>query len=287
MAAKRGMGRGLSAILPDPVVGEAELRQLPVAAIKPNPDQPRRRFDPDSISRLASSLEEAGVIQPLVVRPLDAGLYELVVGERRWRAAQEAGLESVPALVRQSADAEVLQTALIENVSREDLNPIDEARALAALVDDLGVSKQDVGRRVGRSRAAVSNLIRLLDLPDDVLDLIETEELSEGHGRAILGARGNDIRRRLGSRAVEGGWSVRETERQARQTLTGPATVAAGPTADEQEALERVAEELESALGRDVVVRSARSGIKAELRFEDVDEAIALARTLAPRRRGT
>jgi len=281
------MGRGLSAILPESVVGEAELRQLPVAAIKPNPDQPRRRFDPESISRLASSLEEAGVIQPVVVRPLDSGLYELVVGERRWRAAQEAGLETVPALVRQSADAEVLQTALIENVSREDLNPIDEARALAALVDDLGVSKQDVGRRVGRSRSAVSNLIRLLDLPDDVLDLIEADELSEGHGRAILGARGNDIRRRLARRAVEGGWSVRETERQARQTVTGPSAVAAGPTADEQEALERVAEELESALGRDVVVRPARSGIKAELRFEDVDEAVALARTLASRRRST
>ena len=281
-ATKRGMGRGLAAILPEPPAGETELRQLEVGLIAPNPNQPRKRFDPESISQLAQSVAEAGVIQPVVVRPLPDGRYELVVGERRWRAAQEAGLERVPALVRDSADAELLQTALIENVSRENLNPVEEARALAALVEDLGVSKQDVARRVGRSRAAVSNLIRLLDLPDEVLDLLEAGELTEGHGRAILGAAGNDVRRRLGARAAELGWSVRETERAVRgPETTAPKRVAI--SADEAAALEQVADELESALGRDVKVRSARRGIKAELQFKDMDEAIALAERLRGR----
>lgn len=281
-ATKRGMGRGLAAILPEPTAGETELRQLEVGLITPNPNQPRKRFDAGSISQLAQSVAEAGVIQPVVVRPLTDGRYELIVGERRWRAAQEAGLERVPALVRDSADAELLQTALIENVSRENLNPVEEARALAALVEDLGVSKQDLARRVGRSRAAVSNLIRLLDLPDDVLDLLEAGELTEGHGRAILGATGNDVRRRLGARAAELGWSVRETERAVRGPETAaPKRVTIG--ADEAAALEQVADELESALGRDVKVRLARRGIKAELQFEDMDEAIALAERLRGR----
>ncbi|MGI9556745.1 MAG: ParB/RepB/Spo0J family partition protein [Solirubrobacterales bacterium] len=282
--AKRGMGRGLAAILPEPAgVAQAGLRHLPVEAIRPNPGQPRRRFDPDSISRLAASLAEAGVIQPLVVRPLDTepGLYELIGGERRWRAAQEAGLDTVPTLVRDSPDAaELLQTALIENVSREDLNPIDEARALATLVEDLGVSKQEVGRRVGRSRSAVSNLIRLLDLPDDVLDLIEARELTEGHGRAILTVRGHEARSRLAVRAVEGGWSVRETERHVGGPANGSAGKRAALDADEEAALERVGDAFESALGRDISVRPARGGVRVELTFEDVDEALELAKRL-------
>ncbi len=280
---KRGMGRGLAAILPEPVGTGSELRDLPLEQITPNPDQPRKRFDPESISQLATSVAEAGVIQPVVVRPLEDGRYELIVGERRWLAAQEADLETVPALVRDSADAELLQTALIENVSRENLNPIDEARALATLVEDLGVSKQDIARRVGRSRAAVSNLIRLLDLPDEVLALLETGALSEGHGRAILGARGNDVRRRLGARAAEQGWSVRETERQARWPAKRGPPKGGGVGADQAAALDRVSEELESVLGRDVAVRSARRGIKVELQFDDVDEAIELARRLRSR----
>lgn len=275
------MGRGLAAILPDPPNGDLELRQLPVAAIKPNPDQPRRRFDPKSISQLAASLAEAGVIQPLVVRRLDDDDYELIVGERRWRAAQEAGLDTVPALVRDAPDAaELLQTALIENVAREDLNPVDEARALATLVEDLGVSKQEIGRRVGRSRSAVSNLIRLLELPDETLDLIESRELSEGHGRAILGARGNDARRRLATRAVEQGWSVRETERHVRWPADRRPATGKELDADLAAALERLGDAFEAALGRDVAVRPGRQGVRVELRFEDVDEALELAKRL-------
>src|SRR3954471_2318254 len=191
------MGRGLAAIIPEVSAEAPELRDLPLDLIRPNPAQPRTRFDPASISSLAASIADAGMVQPLIVRPLGDGRYELIAGERRWRAAREAGVQTAPAIVRNEEEAERLQTALIENMAREDLNPVDEARACAALVEDLGLSKEALARRLGRSRSAISNLIRLLDLPDEVLELLAAGDLSEGHGRALLMARGNDARRRL------------------------------------------------------------------------------------------
>jgi ParB family chromosome partitioning protein len=177
----KGMGRGLAAILPQPGdVGEPRLRDIPLAMIRPSADQPRRRFDPESIRALAASIAEAGMIQPVIVRPLPDGRYELIAGERRWRAAREAQLETVPALVRDEEGLRQLQIALIENVAREDLNPVDEARACATLLDDLGVSKEELARRLGRSRPALSNLVRLLDLPSDVLGLLESGERHRG-----------------------------------------------------------------------------------------------------------
>ncbi|HVY96919.1 MAG TPA: ParB/RepB/Spo0J family partition protein [Solirubrobacterales bacterium] len=283
---KRGIGRGLAAILPESSAdGAGELRELPVDLIKPNPGQPRTKFDADALSALAESIEASGIVQPLLVRPLPDGSYELVAGERRWRAAQQAGLTKVPAVVRDQAEAERLQAALIENMVREDLNPVEEARACAALVEDLGLSKEDLARRVGRSRPAVSNLIRLLELPDETLELLESGELSEGHGRALLGAKGNDVRRRLTRDAVRGGWSVRETENRVRlagQPKARPRKPELG--ADERAALDSVADALESALGHEVTVRPKGDGLAAELRFDDVEEARALAREL--KRRG-
>ena len=201
--AERGMGRGLAAILPASVEVEPRYREIPVGLISPNPTQPRKRFDEESIETLARSLADAGVVQPLIVRPLDDGRYELIAGERRWRAAQHAGIQTVPAIVRDEDEVHRMQIALIENMAREDLNPVDEARACAALVEELGLSKEELGRRLGRSRVAISNLIRLLDLPDEALDLMASGELSEGHGRAILRASGNEARRRL-ARAAAG-----------------------------------------------------------------------------------
>jgi ParB family chromosome partitioning protein len=282
---RAGIGRGLAAILPEAAGGEAgELRELPVNLIKPNPDQPRTNFDPEALSALAASIEASGVVQPLLVRPLPDGSYELVAGERRWRAAQEAGLGKVPAVIRDQAEAERLQAALIENMVREDLNPVEEARACAALVEELGLTKEELSRRVGRSRPAVSNLIRLLELPDETLELLEAGELSEGHGRALLGADGNDVRRRLARDAVRAGWSVRETENRVRlagQPKARPRT--AGPAPEEKAAFEAAADALEAALGHEVGVRAKGDGIVAELRFDDVEEAQALARNLRRR----
>src|SRR4051812_31198650 len=216
MAARRGMGRGLAAILPESDAGGPELRELEVTQIEPNPDQPRARFDPAGLDALAGSIGSVGLLQPLIVRPLEDGRYELVAGERRWRAAQRAGIDRVPAVVRVSPDDDRLQAALIENMVREDLNPVDEARACASLVDDLGISKEELGRRVGRSRAAISNLIRILDLPDEALALLSAGDLSGGPGRALLIARARGERRKPARRAAKDGWSVRETERRAK-----------------------------------------------------------------------
>ena len=289
MTERRGIGRGLAAILPEgPETGD-ELLELPVELIKPNPNQPRRRFDPDSMQVLVASINASGMIQPLLVRPLADGGYELIAGERRWRAAQEAGLERVPAVVRESAETERLQTALVENMVREDLNPVEEARACAALVEDLGLSKEDLGRRVGRSRSAISNLIRVLDLPDDVLELLQSGELSEGHGRAILQVRGNEARRRLARDAAAGGWSVRETENRAKlasQPGSG-GTKRRGRSAldpDLKEALEAAEDELESALGHEVKLGVRGGQIRAELLFDELDELLSLTRRLKRKR---
>lgn len=284
---RRGIGRGLSAILPETEATAAgELRELPVELIKPNPSQPRTNFEPEALAALAASIEASGVVQPLLVRPLPDGSYELVAGERRWRAAQQAGLEKVPAVIRDQAEAERLQAALIENMVREDLNPVEEAKACAALVEELGLTKEELAKRVGRSRPAVSNLIRILELPDEALQMLEAGELSEGHGKALLAAPGNDVRRRLARDAARGGWSVRETEERVRlasQPKARPRRAAVDP--DAQAALRDAAEALEEALGQEVTTRPKGEGIVAELQFSDVREAHALARRL--RKRGS
>jgi ParB family chromosome partitioning protein len=285
---RRGLGGGLAAILPEAVGEKAgELHELPIELIKPNPNQPRTKIDEEALAGLASSIEANGVVQPLLVRPLPDGSYELIAGERRWRAAQAAGLAKVPAVVRDQELAERLQVALIENMVREDLNPVDEARACAALVDDLGLTKEDLARRVGRSRPAVSNLIRLLDLPDEALAMLEAGELSEGHGRALLAADGNDVRRRLARDAVRGGWSVRETENRVK--LAGQPKKGGGSrrqlAPEEGAAMREAADKLESALGHEVNVRPRGGEISVEIRFEDLDQALALARALDARRR--
>jgi ParB family chromosome partitioning protein len=284
-SARRGIGRGLAAILPESEAsGAGELRELPVSLIKPNPSQPRTNFDEQALAALAASIEATGVVQPLLVRPLPDGSYELVAGERRWRAAQQAGLEKVPAVVRDQAEAERLQAALIENMVREDLNPVEEAKACAALVQDLGLTKEELAKRVGRSRPAVSNLIRLLELPDEALALLETGDLSEGHGKALLGVPGNDVRRRLARDAARGGWSVRETEERVRlasQPRARPTRAPSDP--DALAALRDAAEALEEAIGHEVTTRAKGEGIVAELRFDDVRDAHGLARRLRKR----
>ncbi|MGZ5314158.1 MAG: ParB/RepB/Spo0J family partition protein [Solirubrobacterales bacterium] len=283
MAAKRGMGRGLAAILPEAAAGGPELLELAVERIAPNPEQPRSSFEPGALKALADSIAATGLLQPLIVRPptSEGDPYELVAGERRWRAAQQAGLDTVPAVVRASPEDERLQAALIENMVREDLNPVDEARACAALVDDLGISKEELGRRVGRSRAAISNLIRILDLPDEALELLGSGELSEGHGRAILQARDQGDRRKLARAAARAGWSVRETEKRAAASgERKPKSARSGASADERTAMVDAEDALGEALGAEVTVRSTKRGVKAELEFDDLDQLRRFARRL-------
>ena len=277
------MGRGLAAILavkPDETV--EELRELPIDLVAPNPNQPRRAFDEDGLIALADSIRSRGVLQPVLVRPL-AGRYELIAGERRWRAARMAGRETVPAVVRNRGDAGSLELALIENMAREDLNPVDEARGCAALVEELGLTREEIGLRVGRSRVAVANLIRLLDLPDEALDLIERDELTEGHGRALLLAPDHDARRRLAREAAAQRWSVRELERRAR-SATEPQVRPLRPRPrlhpDQEAAIEQIAEALGAALDCSIEVTAAAGGYRAHLHFSTSEEALDLARRL-------
>jgi ParB family chromosome partitioning protein len=293
---KRGMGRGLEAILSVTAEGqgdpEEELRELAVELIAPNPRQPRRRFDEEGLTALAESVAERGMLQPVLVRPKPGGTYELVAGERRWRAARMAGLGTIPALVRARADGEALEAALIENMAREDLNPIEEARACVALVEELGLTREDVGRRLGCSRVSVSNLIRLLDLPDGALALLEEGALSEGHGRALLLADDHALRGRLARTAVQEAWSVRTLEARARATnrererargKTGRRARAGARHPDQDDAAREIADALSSALGAEVHVEVTEGGYRAELTFADVEQAIELTRRLRPR----
>ena len=288
----RGMGRGLAAILASAVPGgddagrDPELREIAVDLIAPNPRQPRQDFDEASLAALAESLRERGVLQPVLARPVAGGTYELIAGERRWRAARLAGFERIPAVVRPHGDAESLELALIENMAREDLNPLEEARACALLVEELGLTREEVGKRVGRSRVAVSNLLRLLDLPDEVLDLLAAGDLSEGHGRALLMVSDHAARRRLARAAADEGWTVRQTEDRARElegrSAEGPARRrrAAAVHPDQAEAAERLGDALGHALGTEVKVSPRGEGYRVTLAFGSLDEAMAVAERL-------
>ena len=211
---RRGLGRGLELLVGG--TGEPELAHLPVETIHANPRQPRKRFDHESTSALADSIRSQGLVQPVVVRPRPAGGFELIAGERRWRAAQEAGIPTVPALVREADDRETLLLGLVENVAREELSAVEEARAYALLLDEFELSLGDLAERVGKAKPTVSNRLRLLELPDDVLGLVERGELTEGHARAVLAVPDQDGRRRLARQIVRRGMSVRAAERAAR-----------------------------------------------------------------------
>ena len=285
----RGMGRGLAAILSSKgEVAPAGLREIPVELVRPNPDQPRVTFDPEQLTALAESVKARGVLQPIVVRPLAGGEYELIAGERRLRAAKLADQPTIPAVVRDTDEQERLELALIENMARADLNPVEEARACATLVEDLGLTKEELGRRVGRSRAAVSNLIRLLELPDEVLGAIGDGRLSEGHGRALLRVKDHVTRRRLGGDAASGGWSVRETEERARLAEQDADRRSRGSDVvmhpDLEEALAAAEDALSAALGREVKVRPRGGGYRVEFELDHAGEGVELAERILRRR---
>ncbi len=269
------LGRGLAALLGAPapagVTPAGGLLELEVAAIRPNPKQPRRRFDETALDALAESLRTSGLVQPVVVRPLGEGGYELIAGERRWQAAKRAGIDRIPALVRDAADRERLELALVENVVREDLNPMELAHAVAALVEDFGQTHAHVASTLGRSRPGISNLLRLLELPDPVQELVQDGTLSEGHARAVLMADGARARRELAERAVAEGLSVRQVEAAARAGETRRSRSA--PPIEPSPLTDRAVDRFYGVFGAPVAVRR-RAGsdeIVIELRFADED----------------
>lgn len=273
------LGRGLASLLGGPTTPLPEASEpatgfveLAVAAIRPNPNQPRRRFDEAALDVLADSLRANGLVQPVVVRSLADGAYELIAGERRWHAARRAGLERIPALVRDAAERQRLELALVENVVREDLNPMELARAVAALVEDFGQTHASVAETLGRSRPAVSNLLRLLELPEPVQELVETGALSEGHARAVLMADGARARRELAERVVTEGLSVRQVEAAARGEGARRRR-SVPPAAEPSELADRALDVLYGVFEAPVRVRHrAGSGeIVVELRFADED----------------
>jgi ParB family chromosome partitioning protein len=293
MAKKIGLGRGLAALLgedpgqessagPDSQprsVGEAgSVIEIPVSAVQRNPRQPRRVFDAEALDELATSIAAVGVVQPVIVRATEGG-YELIAGERRWRAAQRAGFTVVPAIVRQASDTESLELALIENVVRQQLNPVDEAYALKVLLEDLGVTQENLAARVGKSRSAIANKMRLLDLPPAVQEYLAEGTLSEGHGRALLGLGQRGEQLRLARRAVDRGMSVRQVEDEVRRQGTEVKAKAGAARRDsrvdgglDDELLDDVRDALFGLLGVMARVKGRGAGGVIEVPFKDEGE---------------
>lgn len=271
MSAKaRGLGRGLDALLPRVEKG---VQQVPVAQLQASPLQPRQRFDDAAIAELTASVAERGVLQPIVVRPLEAGGYEVVAGERRFRAAQAAGLTTVPAVVKELSDRETLEIAIIENLQREDLNDVEEARAFKQLLD-FGMSQEAVAKAVGKSRSAVANTLRLLSLPDDVLDALEARTISAGHARAILSQQEED-RGWAFERITSQDLSVRQAEQLKRPSPKSGRQDDGG----RQRLYGRLEEDLSRHAGTRVRISGEKKG-KIELHFHDEDELTRLLELL-------
>jgi ParB family transcriptional regulator, chromosome partitioning protein len=268
---RRGLGKGLEVLIGGKE-GQ-ELAELPLDQIHPNPRQPRRRFEPDAASGLASSIRTQGLLQPVVVRPRAAGGWELIAGERRWRAAKEAGLGTLPALVRNADDRDTLLLSLVENVAREQLSPVEEARAYALLIDEFDLSLGDVAERVGKAKPTISNRVRLLDLPDDVLWMVARGELTERHARAVLAVPDREGQKRLAKRIVEQGLSARAAERAAQDA--GAKRKPRKKTAVDPALAARVREAIAQATG--FKARVAPGHVEIEFRDEHELEELAEA----------
>jgi ParB family transcriptional regulator, chromosome partitioning protein len=281
MSKRGGLGRGLSALIPGaPEAGEAAsgLMEVPVNAVAPNPKQPRTRFDDETIATLAASIREVGILQPLVVRRAGDGRYELIAGERRLRAAKAAGLASVPIVLRDSEDADLLREALIENIHREDLNPIEQAEAFKALLGELGLKQEELADRVGVSRSHIANTIRLLALPLDVQQLLADEKITAGHARAVLSLGDKDAMTSLATRIAAEDLSVRQTEDVVRRFLEVPQAtedkkrVAESITAKPDANLAEVEEILSEQLATRVSIQMGAKRGKVVIEFGSPDD---------------
>ena len=286
MAAKqRGLGRGLDSLFEQNTVDEQEkVVSLRLTEIVPNREQPRKQFDEEGISELAASIAQHGLLQPLTVRPLADGTYQLVAGERRWRASRLAGLDEVPVIVREMNDREAAEIALIENLQREDLNPMEEAVGLSTLMETYGLTQEETAKAVSKSRPAVTNALRLLHLPGAVRDLVGSGQLSAGHACAILSFAEEEQQVAAAKAAVENGWSVREVERQAKKARTvrevSRETPAKGFARDSF--FDEVELALTEHLGRRVKVSASGGKGTLQLEFYDKEDLQALANRLVP-----
>jgi ParB family chromosome partitioning protein len=281
MAKRKSLGRGLEALLSSsgtsaamPSVAQSDLKELPIDLLTRGRYQPRVDMHEDTLTDLAESIKAQGVVQPIVVRAVGRAngetRYEIVAGERRWRAAQLAGLDTVPALVRDIPDEAAVAVALIENIQRENLNPIEEARALARLVEEFQMTHTEAAGAVGRSRAGVSNLLRLLELPASVIELLESRRLDMGHGRALLGLDSPELRVELGRRAAQHGWSVRATESAVRRHAAGRPAPQAAPKKDPNVA--RLETDLAERLGAPVAIEPKGKAGRIVIRYSSLDE---------------
>ena len=277
-AKKRGLGRGLNALLgsaaevnqltdpsPAPTSPAADqssannsLRHLSIELIQRGTYQPRVHFEPESLQELANSIKEQGVVQPIVVRPITAGRFELIAGERRWRAAQLAGLHEIPAVIKDLTDQAAAAVSLIENIQRENLNPLEESRALQRLIDEFDMTHQQVAEAVSRSRASVSNLLRLRDLNEDVKQLVDERKLDMGHARALLALQGYE-QSLLAGKAADQGWSVRETEKRVKRQLE-PAPPGGGTSTKIDPDIKRLQEQMSERLGAPVDLQHKSNG---------------------------
>ena len=274
MAQRKALGRGLGALLGTPELDVDQLREIDIDRILPNSQQPRKSFDEESLEELASSIRQHGVVQPIVVRPLDDGFFQLIAGERRWRASQRAGLSRVPAVVRQAGEHDTLEIALIENLQRQDLNPLEEAQAYERLIVEFGMTQDEVARRVGKNRATIANMLRLLKLPNEVQQWVRENKLSTGHAKALLSLSEPDAILDAARKVIHGNLSVRQTEMltsriskgEAEHDESGAVSEAADPN------VKAAIRGLEQVLGTKVAIQENAGKGRIEIHFYSFEE---------------
>ena len=269
---RKALGRGLSALLADSLAQGDELLEVDIDLIEPNPDQPRSHFNEIKLEELAQSIRVNGLVQPILLRRVSSGRYQLVAGERRWRAAQRAGLHKVNAVIRSIPDAKLLELALIENIQRQELNPIEEALAYQRLIQALGLTQDEVAHRVGKDRSSIANYLRLLKLPEKIQKMLEDELLSMGHARALLGLESENDQLRMAEEIIAGKLSVRETEQAVKRATSSP-SIRESSTANTNDANIRAAElKLKRYLGTPVKINLNQNGGKIEIEFGSMSE---------------
>jgi ParB family transcriptional regulator, chromosome partitioning protein len=273
MAQRKALGRGLNALLGTPDLETDQLREIDTDRIIPNSHQPRKNFDEDALNELANSIREHGIVQPIVVRPLEDGFFQLIAGERRWRASQRAGLARLPAVVRDAAEDSALELALIENLQREDLNPMEEAQAYERLITDFGLTQEEVARRVGKNRATIANMLRLLRLPPEVQQWLRENRLTTGHAKALLSLSDLDAILDSAKKIIQGNYSVRQAEtlvaRYANNSLKDDPAGGRGAIDPNVKAAIHA---LEQALGTKVTVQESGGKGRIELHFFSFEE---------------